>query len=61
MVLPFGLSLSPRVFVKCTKAAVAPLREKGIRMATYIYNWLVAAPSHQEVACHTDALVNLGF
>lgn len=33
LVLPFGLSL--QVFVKCTKTAVAPLREKGFHMATY--------------------------
>ncbi len=29
LVLPFRLSLSPGVFVKCTEAAVALLREKG--------------------------------
>ncbi|KAL1270595.1 hypothetical protein QQF64_029611 [Cirrhinus molitorella] len=29
-VLPFGLSLSPRVFTKVAEAALAPLRERGI-------------------------------
>ncbi len=36
LVLPFGLSLSPQVFVKCTEAALTPLREKDIRLTTYI-------------------------
>ncbi|XP_028275797.1 uncharacterized protein LOC114445053 [Parambassis ranga] len=65
MVLPFGLSLSPRVFVKCTEAAVAPLRERGIRVATYIDDRLVAASTPREAAHHTDVrrkhLVSLGF
>ncbi|KAI7810946.1 reverse transcriptase/ribonuclease H/putative methyltransferase [Triplophysa rosa] len=30
-VLPFGLSLSPRVFTKVVEAAVLPLREEGVR------------------------------
>lgn len=65
VVLPFGLSLSPRVFVKCTEAAVAPLRERGIRVATYIDDWLIAASTGQEAAEHTDVLtkhlLSLGF
>lgn len=43
MVLPFSLSLSPRVLVKCTEAAVAPLRKQGVRIAMYINDWLLAA------------------
>ncbi len=31
-VLPFGLSLSPRVFAKVTEGPLAPLREVGIRI-----------------------------
>ncbi|XP_043992827.1 uncharacterized protein LOC122842751 [Gambusia affinis] len=65
LVLPFGLSLSPRVFVKCTEAAVAPLRQQGVRVATYIDDWLIAAPSLQEAADHTTLLskhmLDLGF
>ncbi|XP_029909243.1 uncharacterized protein LOC115360460 [Myripristis murdjan] len=65
LVLPFGLSLSPRVFVKCTEAAVTPLRRQGVRIATYIDDWLIAASSHQEAADHTRLLTehlgNLGF
>ena len=31
-VLPFGLRLSPRTFVKCTMAALVPLRRMGLRL-----------------------------
>ncbi|XP_041864797.1 uncharacterized protein LOC121654646 [Melanotaenia boesemani] len=65
LVLPFGLSLSPRVFVKCAEAAIAPLRERGLRLATYIDDWLLAAQSQEEVQAHirvlTSHLAALGF
>ncbi|XP_056116181.1 uncharacterized protein LOC130092365 [Rhinichthys klamathensis goyatoka] len=65
LVLPFGMSLSPRVFIKCTEIArpivcqciLTPLREKGIRLATYIDDWLVTAQSEQEVRYHTTMLL----
>ncbi|XP_041860863.1 uncharacterized protein LOC121652254 [Melanotaenia boesemani] len=64
-VLPFGLSLSPRVFVRCTEAAIAPLRRQGIRLATYLDDWLLLAQSEQEARVHTHVLVehlsDLGF
>ena len=64
-VLPFGLSLSPRVFVRCTEAAVAPLRRQGIRLATYLDDWLVLAQSVQLARAHTRVLTlhlqRLGF
>ncbi|XP_062286992.1 uncharacterized protein LOC133992289 [Scomber scombrus] len=64
-VLPFGLSLSPRVFVRCTEAAIAPLRQQGIRLATYLDDWLLLAQSRQEAMAHTRILtrhlLDLGF
>ena len=64
-VLPFGLALSPRVFVKCTQAAIAPLRRLGIRLSTYIDDWLIHGESRQEVSRHTAVVVShlesLGF
>lgn len=64
-VLPFGLSLSPRVFVRCTEAAIAPLRRQGIRLATYLDDWLLLAQSEQEARAHTRILTlhlqDLGF
>ncbi|XP_076137379.1 uncharacterized protein LOC143119644 [Alosa pseudoharengus] len=65
LALPFGLALSPRVFVKVTEAAIALLREKGLRLATFIDDWLVAAHSYQEAQQHTailtEHLLLLGF
>ena len=64
-VLPFGMSLSPRVFVKCTEAAIAPLRRRGLRVASYIDDWLLSADSAQEAVRHTNQVVlhmtSLGF
>ena len=64
-VLPFGMSLSPRVFVKCTEAALAPLRRRGLRVASYIDDWLLSADSAQEALVNTMRLVShmtsLGF
>ncbi|KAL0199808.1 hypothetical protein M9458_002995, partial [Cirrhinus mrigala] len=42
-VLPFGLSLSPRVFTKVAEAALSPLRERGIRILNYLDDWLILA------------------
>ncbi|XP_023819243.1 uncharacterized protein LOC105357907 [Oryzias latipes] len=65
LVLPFGLSLSPRVFVKCTEAAVAPMRQMGVRLAMYIDDWLLAAQSPEELRRQarllTSHLTALGF
>lgn len=65
MVLPFRLSLSPRMVVKCTEVAIAPLREAGMRLAMYIDDWLLAAQSLQQTQAHarllTSHLAALGF
>lgn len=45
--------LSPTVFVRCSEAAVAPLQRQGIRLATYLDNWLLLARSQQEADTHT--------
>ncbi len=42
-VLPFGLSLSPRVFTKVAEAALVPLREQGMRILNYLDDWLILA------------------
>lgn len=62
LVLPLGLSLSQRVFMKCTEAAVGPLRRRGIRVAMNIDDWLSAASSRQAADhTHTGHLADLGF
>ena len=64
-VLPFGMSLSPRVFVKCTQAAIAPLRSRGVRIATYIDDWAIFGDSRQQAERHVNLVVShltsLGF
>ena len=64
-VLPFGMALSPRVFTKVTHAAVAPLRAMGIRLLTYLDDWLIVADTQQEARRHTEMVVShltdLGF
>lgn len=42
-VLPFGLSLSPRVFMKVAEAALVPMREHGIHIRSYLDDWLILA------------------
>ncbi len=53
-VLPFGLALSPRTFMKCVDAALAPLRLQDIRILDYIDNWLILAQS--EILAHMKDL-----
>ncbi|CAM4648922.1 unnamed protein product [Leuciscus chuanchicus] len=64
-VLPFGLSLAPRVFTMCMDAALAPLRLRGIRVLNYLDDWLVLARSQSELIEHRtillDHLENLGL
>ena len=64
-VLPFGMRLSPRTFVKIIQTALGPLRQQGIRIATYIDDWLLYGDTPQQVVLHTNIvlahLAALGF
>nr|XP_055049505.1 uncharacterized protein LOC129434990 [Misgurnus anguillicaudatus] len=53
-VLPFGLSLSPRVFTKVVEAALKPLRESGVRILAYLDDWLIIAHSRRTLCEHRD-------
>ncbi|KAI2660482.1 ORF V: Enzymatic polyprotein [Labeo rohita] len=55
-VLPFGLSLSPRVFTKIAKAALSPLWQMGIRILNYLDDWLLIAHS-RDLLCEQRDLV----
>ena len=44
-VLPFGLSLSPRVFTRVVAAALAPLQAQGVKVLPCLDDWLVAIPA----------------
>ncbi|KAL0160989.1 hypothetical protein M9458_044714, partial [Cirrhinus mrigala] len=55
-VLPFGLSLSPRVFTKVAEAALSPLWQAGIRILNYLDDWLLIAHS-RDLLCEQRDLV----
>ncbi len=57
-VLPFGLSLSPRVFTKVVEAALVPLREAGIRVLNYLDNWFILAQSRALLCEHRDTVLS---
>ncbi|KAL0182889.1 hypothetical protein M9458_022264, partial [Cirrhinus mrigala] len=57
-VLPFGLSLLPHVFTKVMEAALAPLREVGIRILNYLNDWLILAHSQDLVCTHRNVVPN---
>ncbi len=56
-VLPFGLSLSPRVFTKVVESALTPLREVGIRILNYLDDWLILAQSREQLGDHRDLVL----
>ncbi len=56
-VLPFGLSLSPRVFTKVVEAALIPLREQGVRILNYLDDWLILAQSRRQLFAHRDLVL----
>ncbi len=57
-VLPFGLSLSPRVFTKVAEAALVPLREQGVRILNYLDDWLILAQSWDQLCEHRDRVLS---
>lgn len=63
--MPFGLSLAPRVFSKCVEAALSPLRNSGIRIFSYIDDYLICSRSRTQAIRDSNAvtshLMNLGF
>lgn len=56
-VLPFGLSLAPRIFTKYVEAAITPLRQQGIRILAYLDDWLICARSKEMADLHTRAVL----
>ncbi len=57
-VLPFGLSLSPRVFTKVAEAALVSLREHGVRILNYLDDWLILAQSQDQLCEHRDLVLS---
>ncbi len=56
--MPFGLSLSPRVFTKVAEAALVPLREQGVRILNYLDDWLILAQSWDQLCEHRDRVLS---
>ncbi|XP_075340396.1 uncharacterized protein LOC142399558 [Odontesthes bonariensis] len=56
-VLPFGLSLAPRVFSRVVSAALAPLQAQGLKILPYLDDWLVCAHSQEQVVRDTETLL----
>ncbi|KAK3891347.1 hypothetical protein Pcinc_004790 [Petrolisthes cinctipes] len=48
--LPFGLSLAPRVFTKLVRVVASRLAEAGVPTLMYLDDWLLHAPSKEQVA-----------
>ncbi|XP_060750593.1 uncharacterized protein LOC132862550 [Tachysurus vachellii] len=63
--IPFGLSLAPRVFTKCVEAALFPLRDKGIRILSYIDDYLICSSSRERAIRDAEIVLyhlrDLGF
>ncbi|XP_030272800.1 uncharacterized protein LOC115581658 [Sparus aurata] len=57
-VLPFGLSLSPRVFTRVIGAALRPLQLSGMKILPYLDDWLICAPSHDQVLRDTGLVLS---
>lgn len=57
-VLPFGLSLAARAFLKCMEAILAPLRLGGIRVLNYLDDWLICARSSVQAVAPTELVTD---
>ena len=63
--IPFGLSLAPRVFTRCVEAALSPLRNSGIRIFSYIDDYLICSHSREQAVRDSTTVIthltDLGF
>ncbi|KAK3886844.1 hypothetical protein Pcinc_009030 [Petrolisthes cinctipes] len=63
--LPFGLSLAPRVFTKLVRVVASRLAEAGVPTLMYLDDWLLHAPSKEQVANNVQVargvLEEMGF
>ena len=58
-VLPFGLSLAPRIFTRCMRAALAPMQDTGMQILPYLDDWLICTPTRERAEQDTTALLGL--
>ena len=57
-VLPFGFSLSPRVFNRVVEAALSPLQISSLKILPYLDDWLICTPNHSQVVWDTRMVIN---
>ncbi|XP_029998122.1 uncharacterized protein LOC115424868 [Sphaeramia orbicularis] len=57
-VLPFGLSLSPRVFSRCVAAALSPLQAQELRILPYLDDWLICAATRDQAVRDTQMVLD---
>ena len=53
-VLPFGLSTAPRVFTRVVKALISFLRKRGLKIFSYLDDWLLAHQDPEKLREHTE-------
>ena len=58
-VLPFGLSTAPWAFTRLMKAIKRFLRKQGLRITSFLNNFLIWASSFQEAVDHTAKAIRL--
>ncbi|KAK7895505.1 hypothetical protein WMY93_020830 [Mugilogobius chulae] len=56
-VLPFGLSLSPRVFTRVVAAALSPLQAQGLKIMPYLDDWLICASTREQAIRDTQTVL----
>lgn len=56
-VLPFGLSLAPRIFTRCVAAALSPLQSRGMRILPYLDDWLICSATREQAIYNTTTLL----
>lgn len=54
---PFGLSLVPWLFTKITKPILEWARQQGIRLSSYLDDWILIADSFQQAHQQTQQVV----
>lgn len=57
LAVPFRLALAPQMFSKCVEAALISLRNKGLRISSYIDDYLLCSPSQEQAVGDTASLV----
>ncbi|XP_030293378.1 uncharacterized protein LOC115593839 [Sparus aurata] len=56
-VMPFGLSLAPRIFTRCVAAALAPIQARGLAVLPYLDDWLIVSPTAEQAVRDTAVLL----